>query len=206
MHVSLRIAQHITEPEKELVDAQSKSLLGYAPVYKSSSHELMSRYKLDREIPHLMVFKDFDHTQPVRILPLPPLPSSTTSAPSESATTDTDEIHSRSSIVHAFLHDNRLPTLSELTSGNFDDYMKDGRKFVVVVMLSRKGLGEREFGRRKAVVEEMSRTWRREWGGEHKSEEERSVGKSVDFVWVRVFIPLFRPPPREKKGGGTELC
>lgn len=162
--------------EVDIVQSAAGTLLGSAPVYKSSSPELFTQLNYPRTHPSLLVFKDHE---------LKPTDSKNfTSLHSTSTSTDkTEAIRKEAEVeISRWLHGKKHPSLSELTSVNFNDYMEDGQdraeSYVALAALSPTALGANAMRKHQDELRQTSKAWH---------EALRTVNpnaKPVNFVWV----------------------
>lgn len=140
-----------------LVTKASKSLLGSAVIYQSRDLDLFTYTGvLPTSGSALLCIKDHNARTPIASLPF-----STESPPTQAEVT-------------AFLHDNKLPTVVKLDSGNFKDVMKNPRGSIVVLA----GFTTKDDQKLDANIlklREVATAWRK--GG-------RKFSQGVIFAWM----------------------
>lgn len=161
----------------DMVHAASRTLLGSAPVYKSSSPDLFNQFNYPQTHPSLLVFKDHQ-LKPVASLNFTEPHSSSTS----SEQNEERRNHDTAEIVN-WLSGNKHPTLAELSSTNFKDYFEEGQtkseSYIALAVLSPKRLGPPGMVQKKEDLHRIAKAWR---DGLRVSPRE----KPVNFVWVNL--------------------
>ena len=141
----------------DLVESASRALVGFAPIFKSSSLHLYTQFNFPVSSSYLLVFKDHNANLPVSSYNSTARATSTIADPSE------DRRKNEADVID-WLHANKFATLAELTGNNFKVYMEDGPKrnpsYVVLSSFSKKRLGEAHFSVKKLELENIAKAWR----------------------------------------------
>lgn len=162
--------------ELDLVQTAASTLMGTAPVFKSSSPDLFAQFDYPQTHPSLLVFKDHELI-PVDSLNFTDLHSTSTSS-------DTEEVRRKAAErrVSAWLHGRKHPYLTELTGVNFKDYMEDGQdrgeSFVGVAVLSPNILGADAMRYHQNELRQSAKAW------DAAMKSVNSNAKPIKFVWV----------------------
>ena len=162
------------ETEVAIVQAATRSLVGAAPVYESTSSELFSRFRYPAAHPYLIAFKDHDaHPALSFNFSTPRSTSTTADVGAERMQTETE--------VTRWLHANKMPTLGQLNSGNYGAYMEEGQlrapSFIVLAAVSKDRLGQDGTDEQVYALEKIAKTWLH---GLRFTPRQ----KGVHFVWV----------------------
>lgn len=161
--------------EVDLVQNAASTLLGSAPIYKSSSSDLFSQFGYPRTHPSLLVFKDHE-LRPTDSMNFTTPHSTSTSADKTEALRKEAERD-----IGRWLHGKKHPSLTELTSVNFNDYMEDGQyraeSYVALAAISPSTVGANEMRRYQDELRQTSKAW-------HDALKTINPNaKPVNFVW-----------------------
>lgn len=161
------------ETDVSIVQAATRSLVGAAPVFESTSSELFTQFQYPAAHAYLIAFKNHDAH-----------PAMSYNFSSRATSTDVDLTAERSLIekdVTHWLHSNKLPVLAELTSSNYQSYMEEGQakapSFVVLAAVSRGRLGQDGADEQIYGLEKVAKTWLQGLRFTPRA-------KSTNFVWV----------------------
>lgn len=162
--------------EVDLVQNAAVSLMGTAPVFKSSSPDLFAQFDFPTTHPSLLVVKDHE------LIPVDSLnftePHSTSTSP------DTQEVRRKEAetVISSWMHGRKHPFLNELTGVNFKDYMEDGQSraesFVALAALDPKILGADALRRHQNELRQTAKAWNA------AMRVVNPKAKPVNFVWV----------------------
>jgi hypothetical protein len=162
--------------EIDLVQTAASTLLGSAPVFKTSQSDLFAHFNYPETHPSLLVFKDHELT-PSDSLNFTNVHSTSTSVDRQESQKKEAEVE-----IAKWIHGKKLPSLDEFTSLNFGDYMEKGqsrvKSYVAIAALSPTTLGE---DRTKRYQDELRQT-AKAWQGAMKTINPDA--KPVHFVWV----------------------
>ncbi|GAA6026378.1 hypothetical protein JCM8202_004755, partial [Rhodotorula sphaerocarpa] len=166
--------------------AAVKTLMGTAPVYRSTASGLFSRHSLPSDQLTFLTFKSHS-SKPYDVFSLP----------LESAGTPLQRLEA----TRHWLRSAKLPLLSELSSATYNELLPSdsliagpgGKKLlpplVGLAVLSRKGLGAEGLERAKAQVERIAEAWvekrraRRAQKGVGSAGPAGGVGAERDVLW-----------------------
>lgn len=162
--------------ELDLVQTVASTLMGTAPVFKSSSPDLFAQFNYPQTHPSLLVFKDHEA--------IPTDSFNFTEVHSTSTSSDTQEVRRKEAEakISAWLHSRKHPFLAELTSVNFKDYMEDGQgraeSFVAVAALNPKILGANAMRKHQDELRQTAKAWNAAMRVVNPN------AKPINFVWV----------------------
>ncbi|GAA5957730.1 hypothetical protein JCM21900_004954 [Sporobolomyces salmonicolor] len=158
------------QDDANLARAAAKSVMGSTPFYASSSPDLFTLFSVSTSSPPtFLVFKDHS-LAPASSFSLPPASFSR---------------NQRGRKTIQWLRSAKLPTVSELNGGTYNDLMpSDGGDepppLVGLAVLSRKGLGsDAAFENAKGSFERLARGWT-----ERSRTGTRAKGRDVNWAWV----------------------
>lgn len=162
--------------ELDLVQTAASTLMGTAPVFKSSSPDLFAQFGFSPSHPSLLVFKDHE-LNPVDSLNFIEPHSTSTSSDKQEARRKEAE-----SAISSWIHGRKHPFLNELTGVNFKDYMEGGQlraeSFVALAALDPKILGANAMRKHQDELRQTAKAWNA------AMKVVNPKAKPVNFVWV----------------------
>lgn len=164
------------ESEMDLVQTAASTLMGTAPVFKSSSRDLFSQFSYPQTHPSLLVFKDHE-LRPADSLNFTSLHSTSTSSDKTESQRKQAETE-----ISRWLHGRKHPWLTELTGVNFGDYMETGQlrseSYVALAALNPAALGADAMRKYQEELKQTARAWH------DAMKVVNPNAKPVTFVWV----------------------